>query len=222
MPSYPDLDAKKDALIATARRCFDVGLQTNAGGNLSVRLDSADAIVIKPSGVGFAECTRDNLQVVHLDGTIEPSEHKPSKDLGFHLDLYRVRSDIRAVVRCHSPWATGYASAGLEIPCLTVQTIEKIGRMPLIPLSAAGGPQTEVEISPVFRDPKVVAAVLANHGTIGVGSTLMKAQYLAEIIEETAHIAFVRDTLMAAHGKTAADLPQYGTAADARAAVEPA
>ncbi|MCH2077994.1 MAG: class II aldolase/adducin family protein [Rhodobacteraceae bacterium] len=219
MPSYPDLDAKKDALIATARRCFDVGLQTNAGGNLSVRLDSADAIVIKPSGVGFAECTRDNLQVVHLDGTIEPSEHKPSKDLGFHLDLYRVRADIRAVVHCHSPWATGYASAGLEIPCLTVQTIEKIGRMPLIPLSAAGGPQTEVEISPVFRDPKVVAAVLANHGTIGVGSTLMKAQYLAEIIEETAHIAFVRDTLMAAHGKTAADLPQYGTAADAREAV---
>jgi len=110
-----------------------------------------------------------------------------------------------------------YASAGLEIPCLTVQTIEKIGRMPLIPLSPQGGPQTDTEISPVFEDPKVVAAVLANHGTIGVGATLMKAQYLAEIIEETAQIAYVRDTLMAAHGKTQADLPQYGTAAEARA-----
>lgn len=214
-----DLNEKKDALIATAKRCFDLRLQTNAGGNLSVRLDSADAIVIKPSGVGFNECTRESLQVVHLDGTIEPSPHKPSKDLGFHLDLYRIRGDIRAVVHCHSPWATGYASAGIEIPCLTVQTIEKIGRMPLIPLSPQGGPQTEKEISPVFQDPKVVAAVLANHGTIGVGSNLMKAQYLAEIIEETAHIAFVRDTVMQAHGKTAADLPQYGTAADARAAV---
>ena len=213
-----DLNDKKDALITAAKRCFDLHLQTNAGGNLSVRLDSADAIVIKPSGVGFNECTRDNLQVVHLDGTIEPSDHKPSKDLDFHLDLYRIRSDINAVVHCHSPWATGYASAGIEIPCLTVQTIEKIGRMPLIPLSPLGGPQTDQEISPVFRDTKVVAAVLANHGTIGVGSTLMKAQYLAEIIEETAHIAFVRDTVMAAHGKTTADLPQFGTAADARAA----
>lgn len=212
-----DLTEKKDALIATAKRCFELKLQTNAGGNLSVRLDSKDAIVIKPSGVGFNECTRDNLQVVHLDGTIEPSPHKPSKDLDFHLDLYRIRDDIRAVVHCHSPWATGYASAGIEIPCLTVQTIEKIGRMPLIPLSAQGGPQTDKEIRPVFEDPKVVAAVLANHGTIGVGSSLMKAQYLAEIIEETAHIAYVRDTLMAAHGKTATDLPQYGTAADARA-----
>ena len=212
-----DLNEKKDALIATAKRCFDLRLQTNAGGNLSVRLDSVDAIVIKPSGVGFNECTRTNLQVVHLDGRLEPSDFKPAKDLDFHLDLYRIRDDIRAVVHCHSPWATGYASAGIEIPCLTVQTIEKIGWMPLIPLSPQGGPQTDAEISPVFRNPSVVAAVLANHGTIGVGSTLMKAQYLAEIIEETAHIAYVRDTLMAAHGKTAADLPQYGTAADARA-----
>jgi L-ribulose-5-phosphate 4-epimerase len=213
-----DLNDKKDALIAAAKRCFDLRLQTNAGGNLSVRLDSRDAIVIKPSGIGFNECTRDNLQVVHLDRTIEPSAHKPSKDLDFHLDLYRIRDDINAIVHCHSPWATGYASAGVQIPCLTVQTIEKIGQMPLIPLSPQGGPQTDKEISPVFQDPKIVAAVLANHGTIGVGSTLMKAQYLAEIIEETAHIAFVRDTVMAAHGKTAADLPQYGTAADARAA----
>ena len=174
-----------DALIASARRCFDLSLQTNAGGNLSVRLGAGDAIVIKPSGVGFAECTRDNLQVVLLDGTILPSDHKPSKDLDFHLDLYRIRPDINAVVHCHSPWATGYASAGLEIPCLTVQTIEKIGRMPLIPLSDKGAPQTEVEISPVFQDPKIRAAVLANHGTIGAGPTLMAAQYLAEIIEET-------------------------------------
>ncbi|MDJ0630552.1 MAG: class II aldolase/adducin family protein [Rhodobacter sp.] len=214
-----DIDAKKDALIRSARRCFDLRLQTNAGGNLSVRLSSAEAIVIKPSGVGFNECTRDNLQIVHLDGQVEPSPFKPSKDLDFHLGLYQIRPDIRAIVHCHSPWATGYASAGLEIPCLTVQTIEKIGRMPLIPLSPNGGPQTEVEISPVFRDPKVVAAVLANHGTIGVGTTLTEAQYLAEIIEETAQIAFVRDTLLSAHGRTAADLPAYGTAKDAKAAM---
>ncbi|MEL6645437.1 MAG: class II aldolase/adducin family protein [Pseudomonadota bacterium] len=217
---FPDLYDKMDALIATARRCFDQGLQTNAGGNLSVRLEARDSIVIKPSGVGFAECSRENLQVVELSGTILPGAEglKPSKDLDFHLDLYRIRTDINAIVHCHSPWATGYASAGLEIPCLTVQTIEKIGRMPLIPLSANGGPQTDVEISPVFQDQSIRAAVLANHGTIGVGKTLMAAQYLAEIIEETAHIAYVRDTLMAAHGRSQADLPQYGTAAEAKAA----
>lgn len=217
---HPDLHDKMDALISAARRCFDRGLQTNAGGNLSVRLDARDAIVIKPSGVGFAECARDNLQVVGLDGALSASgsDLKPSKDLDFHLDLYRIRQDINAIVHCHSPWATGYASAGLEIACLTVQAIEKIGRMPLIPLSPNGGPQTGAEIGPVFQDPSVRAAILANHGTIGVGPTLMAAQYLAEIIEETAHIAFVRDALVAAHGRKATDQPRYGTANEARAA----
>ena len=220
MLDLADISAKKGELIRAARRCFDLRLQTNAGGNLSIRLASGKAIIIKPSGIGFAECTPENLQIVHLDGTLEPSQHKPSKDLDFHLDLYRIRQDIQAIVHCHSPWATGYASAGREIPCLTVQTIEKIGRMPLISLSPNGGPQTEVEISPHFRDPAIRAAVLANHGTIGVGKTMMEAQYLAEIIEETAHIAFVRDTLMAAHGQAKADLPTFGTAQDARLALQ--
>lgn len=214
-----DIETKKDALIWAAKRSFDLRLQTNAGGNLSVRLSSADAIVIKPSGVGFNECTRDNLQIVHLDGTVEPSPFKPSKDLEFHLAIYRLRPDINGIVHCHSPWATGYASAGMEIPCLTVQTVEKIGRMPLVPLSPNGGPQTAEMIGPYFEDPKVNAAVLANHGTIGVGATLTKAQYLAEIIEETAHIAFVRDALLAAHGKPAAGVPKYGTVKDEKAAL---
>ena len=109
----------------------------------------------------------------------------------------------------------GYASAGLEIPCLTVQSIEKIGRLPLIPLSSKGGPQTEHEISPVFSDSRIVAAVLANHGTIGVGPSLMSAQYLAEIIEETAHVAYLRDVLAAVHGKQGYGRPRFGRAEDA-------
>ncbi|MFV0359216.1 class II aldolase/adducin family protein [Tropicimonas sp.] len=216
-----DILARKDDLIATAKRSFDLRLQTNAGGNLSVRLASRDAIVIKPSGVGFNECTRDNLQVVMLDGTVLPSavDLKPSKDLEFHLEIYRRREDINAIVHCHSPWATGYASAGLEVPCLTVQTVEKIGRMPLIPLSANLGPQTAAMIGPCFDDPTVRAAVMANHGTIGTGKTLLAAQYLAEIIEETAHIAFVRDAMVRAHDLRAPDAPRFGTVRDEQAAL---
>ena len=215
-----DILEKKDALIATAKRCFERGLQTNAGGNLSVRLASRDKIVIKPSGVGYNECTRENLQIVMLDGTILPSdwELKPSKDLGFHLELYNRREDINAIVHCHSPWATGYASAGLEIPCLTVQTVEKIGRMPLIPLTKDGAPQTAELIGSYFDDLSIRAAVLANHGTIGVGKTLLAAQYLAEIIEETAHIAFVRDILVHAHGVQTPKNPLFGTHEDAKSA----
>lgn len=217
-----DILTKKDELIATAKRSFELRLQTNAGGNLSVRLASRDAIVIKPSGVGYNECTRENLQIVLLDGTVLPSDLplKPSKDLEFHLEIYRRREDIDAIVHCHSPWATGYASAGLEVPCLTVQTVEKIGRMPLIPLNDVLGPQTAAMIGPYFDDKSIRAAVMANHGTIGTGKTLLAAQYLVEIIEETAHIAFVRDSMVASHGLQTPPSPRFGTLKDQKAKLD--
>lgn len=73
MTGRPDLTAGMDALIAAARRGFDLRLRAHSGGNLSVRLDTRDAIVIKPPGLGFAECSCENLQVVRLNGTILPS-----------------------------------------------------------------------------------------------------------------------------------------------------
>ncbi len=197
MKKSTELTAEMDALIACARRCFDGGLQTNSGGNLSIRVPARDVIIIKPSGIGFNECSHANLQIVHLDGTVEPSSCKPSKDLGFHLGLYNLRDDIGAIVHCHSPWATGFACANRPIPCCTVQSRSKLGQIPLIPLAPGGSAQTENEMNPAFGDPGVVGAILANHGAIGVGKTLMAARHIAEIIEETAHIAFISQCLQA-------------------------
>ena len=203
-----DLYCKKIALIETAKRCFERGLQTNMGGNISVRLNGVEAIVIKPSGIGFKECTIDNLMIAGFDGSVIEGHLKPSKDLEFHADLYRLRPDIGAVVHVHSPWATAWASAGMEIPFLTVQTIEKLGKLPLIPLSPEGGAQSAADISPVMEDKSVNAVLLANHGVVGVGPTLMEAQYFAELVEETAHTAFVRENLLAIHHKEDGPLPR--------------
>ena len=203
-----DLYCKKIALIETAKRCFECGLQTNMGGNISVRLHGVEAIVIKPSGIGFKECTIDNLMIAGFAGSVIEGHLKPSKDLEFHADLYRVRPDIGAVVHVHSPWATAWASAGMEIPFLTVQTIEKLGKLPLIPLSPEGGAQSAADISPVMEDKSVNAVLLANHGVVGIGPTLMEAQYFAELVEETAHTAFVRENLLAIHHKEDGPLPR--------------
>ena len=96
----------------------------------------------------------------------------------------------------------------MEIPFLTVQTIEKLGKLPLIPLSPEGGAQSAADISPVMEDKSVNAVLLANHGVVGVGPTLMEAQYFAELVEETAHTAFVRENLLAIHQKEDGPLPR--------------
>lgn len=205
-----DLYTRSEALIRTAKRCFKLGLQTNAGGNLSTRLASGNALLIKPSGVGFNECTHGNLMVADLEGSVVHGYGKPSKDLDFHAAIYKVRPDVQAIVHVHSPFATGWAAAGREIPPLTVQFKEKLGRLPLIPLSANGGPQGAKDIAPVMQDQSLKGAILANHGTIGLGKTLIDAQYVVELIEETAHIAFVQGLIGIASNGTAGGLPRTG------------
>ncbi len=189
------LDQAKREVCTIARRAFELGLQTYTGGNLSARVDGSDRCVIKPSGIGFAECTPDNLMVVELDGTIVEGEMTPSKDMPFHLEIYRVRPDVGGIVHFHSPWATGFATAGKNIPLFTLYAKQKLGQIAYVPLAPDGGTQGAREVGPAFADPSVNAALLCSHGTIGVGKTLLAAQHVAELIEASAHIAAVNNVV---------------------------
>ena len=184
-------ETKMRELIEVAKRAFHVHLQTGTGGNISVRVEGANHVVIKPSGVGFNGCTPDNLLVVDLEGKILQGSSKPSKDMPFHLGIYRVRPDVNGIVHVHSPWATAWASLGEEIPVLTLQSSSKLGRIPLVPGGKDGSKEASEAVVEAFRTPSILAATLQNHGAVGVGRTLLAAEEIAELIEETAHVAML-------------------------------
>jgi L-ribulose-5-phosphate 4-epimerase len=178
-------------LIEVAKRAFDTHLQTGTGGNISARVVGSGTVVIKPSGVGFSECNPDNLLVVDLYGKILKGSTQPSKDMPFHLGIYRVRPEVNGVVHVHSPWATAWAVLGEEIPTLTVQSRSKFGRIPLVPGGPDGSKEASDWVINAFRDAAIHVATLQNHGAVGVGKTLLAAEELVELIEETAHIAML-------------------------------
>jgi L-ribulose-5-phosphate 4-epimerase len=178
-------------LMEVATRAFTCHLQTGTGGNISARVIGENAVVIKPSGVGFSECNPDNLLLVDLDGKILKGSTKPSKDMPFHLGIYRVRPEVNGIVHVHSPWATAWASLGEEIPLLTDQSRSKFGKIPQVPSGPEGSKETAQSVIEAFRDPAVHVATLQNHGAVGVGRTLLAAEELVELIEETAQISML-------------------------------
>ena len=189
-----DTQAKMQELILVAKRAFDLQLQTGTGGNISIRLEN-NRVVIKPSGVGFVECDEHNLLVVDLEGNIITGDRKPSKDMPFHLGIYKVRPDVNGIVHVHSPWATAWACSGHQIPTPTVHSRDKLGSIPVIPVGPGGGNQIPENIVDAYREPAVLAVLLENHGSVGVGKSLLAAQHIAELIEETAHVAAVAQML---------------------------
>jgi L-ribulose-5-phosphate 4-epimerase len=186
-----EIRSKMAELVGIARRAFDVHLQTGTGGNISIRCPESGVVVIKPSGVGFCACSQENLLVVDLNGKVLQGTAKPSKDMPFHLGIYQVRPDVNGVVHVHSPWATAWACLGLEVPLPTVQARMKFGRIPLVPSGSDGSKEASEAVVEAFRDPLVQVATLQNHGAVGVGKSLLAAEELVELIEETAHIAMM-------------------------------
>ena len=190
-----DILEKMRVLMDVAKRAFKAQLQTGTGGNISIRLNQRDKVVIKPSGVGFVECNESNLLVVDLESNVLQGDAKPSKDMPFHLGIYRERPDVNGIVHVHSPWATAWAAAGHEIPPITVQARAKLGRIPLVPVGPDGGNQTPQSVIDTFNDPTILAAILENHGSVGVGKNLLAAEHIVELVEETAHIAWIARSL---------------------------
>jgi hypothetical protein len=107
-----------------------------------------------------------------------------------HLEVYRQRPDIRAVVHAHPPIATGFAVAG--IPLDRAVLAEVLTTLGSIPIAAYATPST-AELPEAVR--KYIKAhdgmLLANHGALTVGSDLFSAYYKMETIEHFATISLV-------------------------------
>ena len=206
-----DILQVKERVLAAARRAFQTGLQTNIGGNLSARVPAADACVVKATGVGFAECTVENLCVVGFDGRQLAGDRRPTSDVAIHLALYRSRPEVNGIAHVHSPWATGWAAAGLVPPAVTVTAEDKLGRVPLIPLAPGGRTQTDAEILAVMAAGGPKGAILEGHGVIACGPSILAAIHVLELIEENAHTAAVRSVLLALAGRETA--PHIATSA---------
>ena len=182
----------KEELIKAAGRAYQIGLQTGNGGNLSCRLQGTDTILIKGSGVSFGECTPENFVTVNYQGKVVGEGGKPSRELLTHLCIYQLRPDIGAIFHSHSPWSIAYAEDSQEIPLMTGHSIAKLGPIPVIfEASQASRDFIDVVKELLMENPGLGAFVQKGHGIFSLGVDIIQAEHNAELVEETAQIAFL-------------------------------
>jgi L-ribulose-5-phosphate 4-epimerase len=87
-------------------------------GNVSGIDRNENLMVIKPSGVDYDTMTLDDLVVVNLEGKVVEGIRRPSSDTPTHVELYKSFTSIGGITHSHSQYATIFAQACKEIPCL--------------------------------------------------------------------------------------------------------
>ena len=98
----------------SAAGCTRAGYTASNDGNISVRLD-AGRLLMTPTSVCKGFMTAEMMCITDLDGRKLAGDRDPSSEMQMHLEVYRQRPDVQAVVHAHPPIATGFAVAGIPL-----------------------------------------------------------------------------------------------------------
>lgn len=181
----------RQTLLALCHRAYAFGLTPGVSGNMSARVPGTDRVVIKATGYALGDMTEAEILIVDLEGnTIEGGDARPSKEMYFHLAIYRRRADVGAVVHLHPPYTLVFAAAHSLPPYLTGASRAFLGDgLVLIPPAPSGSRELVSLVEQAFADPRVKAAVLAEHGSVTVGPDLHQAFYITQYLEDAARTA---------------------------------
>jgi L-fuculose-phosphate aldolase len=184
-----NVESLRADIVEIGRRMYARGYTASNDGNISVRI-GPDRLLMTPKSVCKGFMTPDMMCVTDLDGKKISGDRDPSSEALMHLEVYRQRPDVNAVVHAHPPTATGFAVAG--IPLDRAVLAEVLTTLGSIPLAEYATPST-AELPEAVR--KYIKAhdgmLLANHGALTVGTDLYSAYYKMETIEHFAHISLV-------------------------------
>ena len=171
-------------LAHTIRRLYERGLVSGVGGNASVRLPSGNQILITPSKYFKGGVAEGDLVRVSLQGKVI-SKGKPSSELATHLEAYRLRKDVKAVVHGHPPTAVALVTAGVSIPVMTPEHAVMVRKLKVVGFAAPGEAGAKA-VRSALRSCDVVG--IRNHGFFSLGNDLHDAASRLEVLEESAKI----------------------------------
>ncbi len=183
--------AQRQELTDATREMYRRGLVGAYSGNTSLRLTGAGddgLLLVTPTHHPYYRLLPDELVVVDLDGQpVTPGGLKPSSETQLHLEIYRRRDDVQAVVHTHSIYASVAAVVGRDIPALIDEMLLTIGGPVKVSDYAFPGTQALADAAYAALGDRN-AALLRNHGVVGVGPDIWEALEVCDLVERLAHI----------------------------------
>lgn len=193
------LEKLKEEVLQANLDLVKYGLVVLTWGNVSGIDREKNLVVIKPSGVDYNKLSIEDMVLVDLNGNVVEGDKRPSSDTPTHLELYKSFSEIKGITHTHSKYATIFAQACKEIPCLgTTHADHFYGSIPITRFL------TESEVNEAYElntgkviverfkdlDPLTLSAVLVSgHAPFTWGKNSYESVKNSLILERVAEMA---------------------------------
>lgn len=161
------------------------GFSPGTSGNISVRYK--DKIVITSSGSSNGNLSYEDLMLIDFDGNVVDGFKKASSEKMLHVEFYKKRPDVNAIIHVHPTFLSSFAAA--RKPLVDPVMAENVYYFGKIPLADYALPSSKalVDNTAKYFD-KYNAVLMANHGFI-VGDVDMEQAYLKlELAESYAQV----------------------------------
>ena len=186
----------KKKIVEVSHRCGIQGWCPGTLGNISFFDSKVSKIYIKRSGADLNHLELEDILTLDLDGKVLKGKGVPSKEVGFHLGLYKMRSDVMSVFHVHPPYVTAYAVAGKKLPMVTEAAKIVLVEVPLVSSAPPGSKELATKVTGGFRDKSVKAVLIADHGLVVIGENLKSAYQNVSLVEDTAKVALLSSLII--------------------------
>lgn len=176
------IDIRKE-LSDYGKKIVNSGLVAGAGGNISAREE--DIVWMKPSGLAMDEVMPEDWVGINIKTGLQVhGTLKPTSEVNMHLEIYRVRPEIKAVFHTHSPWVCGVISSGAEFRPMFAEFVCDLGKIDRIPYIT---PTTKTLAEIVAKKMSQCDTLfMENHGIVTIGMTIKQAFYRCAVVEDAA------------------------------------
>jgi len=186
----------KQQICDVGKRIWQRGYCAGNEGNHSVRI-SKDRVLCTPTGISKGFLRPEMICMVDMDANIVEASggYKPSSEVKIHLQLYKTRDDIGAVVHSHPPHATAFAVAGIPLPeGIHPEAEVFLGRVPTAQYATPSKQDLADSLIPHIKA-DTHAILMANHGSVTFDKDITGAYYRLEILDAYSRILLLAKQL---------------------------
>jgi L-fuculose-phosphate aldolase len=176
-----------EEILEVGNRLYRKNFVASNDGNISARLDQ-DRFMITASGICKGDLTLGDITIVDMNGNILSGNKKPSSELKMHMAVYNMRSDVCGIVHAHPQKTTAFAVAGIPLDRITLpEVVFSLGNIAFAEYGTPSTQQIPNSVSKVISNSDAV--ILANHGALTVGESVLDAYFKMETLEHFASIS---------------------------------